>query len=253
MCLRKGSSIKTSDNASERIIETLDTKLNLDFTGYQQETLSGRVKTRVARIREWIGASWRCDFHTAKSVAFLHSRERDVDSRFKIHADRNAYRAVSKEQRWSLFERDRSHEKLRIEVSERIRLPTTPRYYKWRKSCPLLLFEASTNLLFTGVLAYLVSARASRLLDKRTQSEPTWTFMKTRYQSAHRGCSTASNKHDEIYGFVISLGTMWRGPPVGFTSGSLRRVNARMCILNRVLYAKIQLLWELIYRSLFFV
>lgn len=29
MYLEKGSSIKTSDDASERIIETLDTKLNL--------------------------------------------------------------------------------------------------------------------------------------------------------------------------------------------------------------------------------
>ena len=220
MCLQKGSSIKTSDNASERIIETLETKLNLDFTGNQQETLSGRVKTRVARIREWIGASWRCDFHPAKSVAFLHSRERDVDSRFEIHADRNAYRAVSKEQRWSLFERDRSHEKLRIEVSERIRLQTTPRYYKWRKSCLLLLFGTSKNLLFTGVLAYLVSARDSRLLDKRTQSGLTWTPMKTRYQSVHRGCidvnnnnsNNNNNKHDEIDGFIISLGTMWRDP-----------------------------------------
>lgn len=180
------------------------------------------MKTRVTRIREWIGASWRCDFHTTKSVAFLHSRERDVDSRFKIHADRNAYRAVSKEQRWSLFERDRSHEKLRIEISERIRLPTTPRYYKWRKSCLLLLFEASTNLLFPGVLAYLVSARAWRLLDKRTQSGPTWTPMKTRYQSAHRGCSDVSNKHDEIYGFVISLGTIRRGPLLVLPAASCR-------------------------------
>lgn len=180
------------------------------------------MKTRVTRIREWIGASWRCDFHTTKSVAFLHSRERDVDSRFKIHADRNAYRAVSKEQRWSLFERDRSHEKLRIEISERIRLPTTPRYYKWRKSCLLLLFEASTNLLFPEVLAYLVSARAWRLLDKRTQSGPTWTPMKTRYQSAHRGCSDVSNKHDEIYGFVISLGTIRRGPLLVLPAASCR-------------------------------